>query len=59
MEHLVFIIWICLFPLTCSIDSFFVAKRKKLNNEKFDNDLHSKISLIQFVIWVIIAYLIY
>ena len=59
MENLSFILWMCLWPLTCSIDSYFSAKTRQISGEKNPNSFEKfGVALIQLTIWIMVAKLL-
>lgn len=60
MENLSFILWICLFPLSYTIDKYYSTKIRKLTLEKEPEESVQKLTafIILFVL-IFVAWLIY
>ena len=60
MENIVFVLWLCLFPLTTSISDYFSAKRRKfLNKEDFSDTVNAYSSFIMILIWLTVGVILY
>jgi hypothetical protein len=60
MDKIAFVIWMIAWPLACTIDSYFAAKRKVLTNEEQLSKEDRKVNgFIELLIWIIIAIVIY
>ena len=55
MEHLDFVLWLMLFPLADTLNSYF---QKKIKGDEYETP-GANINLIITIIYFIIAYLIY
>lgn len=55
MEHLSFILWICLYPVATSVESYLNALRRKIaNDEQLTEDKRIGYNLLigVFYIWI-------
>lgn len=60
MEHLVLVLWLCLYPLTSAIGNYFHAKKRSLYGKKVypDNALAFS-AFMDLIIWIAVSYFIY
>lgn len=59
MKHLVFILWVCLWPLAVSLSEYLDAKRKDIQNIDRDNGEENFTGCLCFIIWIVIAIFVY
>lgn len=56
MENIAFILWMCLWPITCTIDSYWSAKKRLITGEEMPSKItQAFMVLIQVIIWVAVA----
>jgi len=56
MENISFVLWVCLWPLSCSIGSYFYYKKLKMTGEKpISSDGQLAIAIIELAMWVVIG----
>ena len=60
MEHISFILWVCLFPIAFTIDSYWAEKKRLMTGEeKPSKSIQGFTALINIIIWVVIAILLF
>lgn len=60
MKNLVFILWICLWPIATSLNDFIVYKLRVLKGkEDYSDDSYVWATLIYIVIWISVANMLY
>ncbi len=60
IKDLILIIWLCLWPLACSMSDYYSTKKRiLLNKEDYSEDVKTKATLIQIFVWVMVAVLLY
>ena len=56
MEHISFVLWMVLFPLCSTLESYIDAKKKKITGEKEASEISKFISnIILLIIWISVA----
>lgn len=60
MEHISFILWVCLFPIACTIDSYWSEKKRlMIGEEKPSKSIQGFTALINLILWVVVAILLF
>lgn len=62
MEHLDFILWLLLFPVTMSLQEYISAKKREITKEKakeFSEKTNSNAELLAIFIWFFIGWLVF
>ena len=54
MEHIAFVLWMVLWPLGTTIESYFSAKRRQITGEDH-KDTNIFVVIIEIVIWIAVA----
>ena len=56
MDNISFVLWVCLWPVSCAIESYLSAKRRFLTGEEMiSKDSRIITALIQLIIWIAVA----
>lgn len=59
MQNIAFILWLCLWPITCTIDSYWSAKKILMTGEDMPSkSMQGFTALIQLIIWIAVAKLL-
>jgi len=60
MEHLDFILWMILYPLSVTLDSYISSKQRKIEGlEPYDKTVKVLSALTSVGIWIYVACLVY
>lgn len=62
MEHLDFVLWMVLFPITMAVNDFISAKTSKIrgqNPREYDGQTERRASIFEICIWLIVGILIF
>jgi hypothetical protein len=62
MEHLDFILWMLLFPVTMSLQEYISAKKREITKEKpkeFSEETNSNAELLAIFIWFFVGWLVF
>jgi len=56
MENIYLILWICLWPIAYTIDSYINSKRRMMTGERMPSEeARALSSLISIIIWIVVA----
>jgi preprotein translocase subunit Sec63 len=62
MEHLDFILWMVLFPISLALEGYISAKKKQITGEKekqYSKDAERRASVFIILVWFFVGYLLF
>lgn len=57
MEYLPLVIWICLWPISCTLTGYFINKEKRERGEPL-SERSETADNVEVLIWIVVAFLV-